>query len=297
LPAGPDTVISYLNDRAINTWSGPSGRLRQIKQKAPLKLPSLLRRLWAIKYQHKQAGYFLDTSCTQIEDTLISLKRSNRARKQQKDPLLLEDIRQMAEWLQGILKKDHKTKAQELLAIRDRALLLVGFTSAMRRSELTALTMEDLKFVEEGIEVSLTHSKTGARDLVIPYGSNPLTCPVRALKAWLKVSGIEQEAIFRPIDKHGHIRNRPLTGAAVALIIKRNGYIKQKMTEAQDKQASLPNYSGHSLRAGFCTTAAIREVPLDLIAAQAGHRDIRTTTGYIRRANKWKDNAAIKIGL
>lgn len=286
LPAYAQIVAAYLSDRATNNWVGPSGRLKRMVNKAPLKLSTLLHRLWAIKYKHKEYGYPFDTSCKEIENIVNGLRRSNTEKEKQKDPLLLADIRYMIEQL-----------SNTITGIRDKALLLIGFVSAMRRSEIAALSMQNLKFVEQGIEVYLNWSKTGARELVIPYGSNPITCPVRALKTWLTTAGIIDGAVFRSINRHGHINDQALTGAAIALIVKRNPYVKSKIAVAVEKGEYAPSYAGHSLRAGFCTTAAIQGVPEHLIMAQAGHKKSDTTKKYIRIANKWTDNAAIKIGL
>lgn len=286
LPAMPQVVAAYLSDRATNSWIGPSGRLKKMVNKQPLKLPTLLHRLWGIKYKHKECGYLFDTSSKEIENVVNGLRRSNTGKENQKAPLLLADIRYMVEQL-----------PDTIMGLRDKALLLIGFVSAMRRSELAALAMQNLRFVEEGIEVYLNWSKTGARDLVIPYGSNPITCPVRTLKTWLTKANIVDGAVFRSINKHGHINDQPLTGAAIALIVKRNPHVKNKIAISVEKGEYTPSYAGHSLRAGFCTTAAIQGVPEHLIMAQAGHKKSDTTKKYIRIANKWTDNAAIKIGL
>jgi integrase len=286
LPASPQVVAAYLSDRAMNSWNGPSGRLRKLTEKAPLKLPTLLHRLWGIKYKHKECGYHFDTGCREIENVVSSLRRQNTAKEERKDPLLLSDIRGMVENLPNTLT-----------GIRDKSLLLVGFVSAMRRSEIAALKMSNLKFVEEGIELHLNWSKTGERDIPIPYGSNPMTCPVRALRVWLKEANITEGAIFRAINKHGQISDKPLTGATIALIVKRNVFVKDKITRAEEKGEHAPNYAGHSLRAGFCTHAAMAGVPEHLIMAQAGHKKSDTTKKYIRIANKWIDNAAIRLGL
>jgi site-specific recombinase XerD len=286
LPANPQVVAAYLSDRAMNSWIGPSGRLRKMTEKSPLKLPTLLHRLWGIKHKHKECGYQFDIGCKEIENIVSSLRRQNTAKEDRKDPLLLSDIRGMIEILPNTLT-----------GIRDKALLLVGFVSAMRRSEIADLKMKNLKFVEEGIELHLNWSKTGERNIPIPYGSNPLTCPVRALKVWLKEANITEGPIFRSINKHGQISDNPLTGASIAFIVKRNSYVQDKISVAAEKGEHTPSYAGHSLRAGFCTTAAMQGVPEHLIMAQAGHKKSDTTKKYIRIANKWKDNAAIKIGL
>lgn len=185
LPANPSTVASYLSERATKKWVGPSGRLKKPILKDPLKLPTLLHRVWGIKFKHKENGFFFDTSCKEIEYILSSLRRSNTAKEVRQDPLLLSDIRGMVENLPNTL-----------IGIRDRALLLIGFVSAMRRSEIASLKMSDVKFVEEGIEIGLNWSKTGKREIQVPYGSKPLTCPVRSLKAWIMHLVFQKERSF-----------------------------------------------------------------------------------------------------
>lgn len=183
------------------------------------------------------------------------------------------------------------------IATRDRALLLLGFVNAMRRSEIASLSMSDIKVVDEGIEVHIMQSKTGERELVIPFGSNPLTCPIRALKAWIKEACITEGPIFRSINRHGHISKNPLTGHSIALIIQNNPYIKAKTDEAIKKGEVVPSFADHSLRAGFVTRAIKKGVPEDLIMSQTGHKKRDTLDKYIRRTNKWQENAAMKIGL
>lgn len=286
LPAEFRVVAAYLSDRAMNKWVGPSGRFRILKEKQPLKLPTLLHRVWAIKFKHKQNGFLFDATCKEIEDVLNGLRRANIAKEEQKDPLLLKDIKGMIESLPDTIS-----------GIRDKSILLVGFTTAMRRSEITSLKMQDLKFVEEGIEVNISWSKTGRRNPLIPYGSNPMTCPVRSLKLWLARANISEGPVFRSINRHGQISNNPLTGAAIALIVKRNDYVKAKIETSIENGEYIPSFAGHSLRAGFCTHAAIVGVPEHLIMAQAGHKKSDTTKKYIRIANMWQDCAAIKLGL
>lgn len=297
LPAHPHTVAVYLADRAANHWVGPSGRLRKPTTKEPLKLPTLLHRVFGIRAKHVESGFPFDTTSREISEILDGLRRSNTAKEERKSPLLLDDIRKMSERFQIAIDNRGGKPVEARLAIRDRALLLVGFVSAMRRAEIAALAMQDIKFVENGVEIHIMQSKTGERELVIPYGSNPLTCPVRALKAWLNEASITEGPIFRSINRHGHISERALTGYSIALIIQENDHVKFRAEEALARGECAPSFGGHSLRAGFVTTAIKAGVPEDLIMAQTGHKKRDTLNKYIRRANKWQDNAAIKIGL
>lgn len=180
---------------------------------------------------------------------------------------------------------------QLLSELRDRSLLLIGFAGAFRRSELVGLNREDIKIIKEGIVVNLKKSKTdqagSGREIAIPYGSIPITCPVRALQGWIQSAGIEAGPIFRPINKHGQIIPKALTSHSVALIIKRNQHIASR----------AQHFSGHSLRAGFATAAAIAGVPEHIIMRQTGHKKSDTIKRYIRLGNMWKENAASKVGL
>jgi integrase len=142
------------------------------------------------------------------------IRRAHGTAQTQKAPLLVPDLRRITSYL-----------SDRSIGIRDRALLLVGFAGAFRRSELVALNCADIEFSADGMVVTLRRSKTdqecAGRKVGLPYGSNPETCPVRALRTWLETSGITEGALFRWIDRHGKMHDR-LSGAAVALVVKRH---------------------------------------------------------------------------
>ncbi len=133
-----------------------------------------------------------------------------------------------------------------LIGRRDACLLLLGFASALRRSELVALNVEDLSETDEGLVVTVRRSKTDqegeGREIGVPYGSNPSTCPVRATRAWLEASGIESGPVFRSVDRHGTVGTTALSGKAVALIVKRT-------VEAAGLDPA--RFAAHSLRSGY----------------------------------------------
>ena len=297
LPASPQVVAAYIADRAVNSWQGPSGKLRKMTAKPPLKLPTLLHRVFGIRFKHTENGFNFDTGAKEISEILDGLRRGNTCKENRKDPLVLDDIRKISEGCQPAIDDRQNNHVAARTAIRDRALLVLGFVSAMRRSEIASLNMRDIRFVENGIEVHIMQSKTGERELVIPYGSNPFTCPVRSLKAWLQEADIEEGYIFRSINRHGHISSSPLTPHSIALIIQGNEYVRKKTEEAKEKGEHVPSFGGHSLRAGFVTTAIVKGVPEDLIMSQTGHKKRDTLDKYIRRTNKWQENAATRIGL
>ena len=149
--------------------------------------------------------------------------------------------------------------------MRDRALLLVGFAGAFRRSELVSLDVADVMFASDGLVVQLRRSKTDqegeGRKVGLPFGSNPLTCPVRSLRAWLGVAAIARGPIFRAVDRHGNVADAWLTDQSVALVVKRCA-----------KAAGLDweRYAGHSLRSGLATAAAMADVSERAIMAHTG---------------------------
>jgi len=263
MPAQTSTVAAYLADIATNK-----------------KVSTVERRLVSIRQAHNMAGYPLDKRDSFITETLKGIKNAHGAPQEAKAPILTEDLRAMV-----------KSLGSDLKGIRDKALLLVGFTGAFRRSEIVALCVEDLCFKKEGIEILLRRSKTDqtgkGATIPIPYGSNPETCPVRAVKDWLERSKIIAGPLFRAINKHGQISIDGMCSASVALIIKRNDHIKSKEG----------NYSGHSLRAGFCTQAAANGVSDTQGMRHSRHKKFDTWRKYVRLASVWQDSAAIKLGL
>ncbi len=173
-----------------------------------------------------------------------------------------------------------------LIGFRDRALILLGFAGAFRRSELVSLKVEDLKLVRDGFIVKIRRSKTDqsgeGREIAIPYGANPSTCPVRALQDWVSIGSLQTGFIFVPINRHGQKAERALTSHAVAVIIQK--YILNKDIVSE--------FSGHSLRAGFATTAAMAAVQEYAIMKQTGHRRSDTLKKYIRARDLWRDTPA-----
>jgi len=170
--------------------------------------------------------------------------------------------------------------------VRDRALLLVGFAAALRRAEIVALDRSDFEFVNEGLKIHLRRSKTDqegvGRTVAVPHGRTE-ACPVRAVRHWLELAGIDGGAVFRRVTKAGVVCEARLTAQSVNLIVK--GYVKG-IGLRPDK------YSGHSLRAGLVTSAAQAGVAAHRIMAQTGHQSAEMLGRYIRDANLFVNNAA-----
>ncbi len=281
MPADACTVACYLADRAAHEFVDPKGKLQ-----LPLKTSTLARRLTAISQAHQLAGLKFERSHFSIQETWKGIKNTHGTLQIGKEPLLIEDLREM---IQAIALE--KTGLPSLSGLRNRALLLLGFAGAFRRSELVNLRIENLKLVRNGYVISLQRSKTDqegkGREIAIPYGSHPDTCPVRALQDWINLAKLESGFLFRAINRHGQLAAKPLTGQVVSLIIKQN----------LPKQELSAKFAGHSLRAGFATTAALAGVQEYAIMKQTGHKRSDTLKKYIRARDLWKDNPAANIGL
>ncbi len=263
LPAAPATVAAYISA------SADLGRL---------KAGSIQRRVSAIAAMHTVSGYDSPTLSAEARLTLAGVRRTLGTAQQGKAPVLTADVAAMLAHAPA-----------KLLGIRDRALLLIGFAGAFRRSELVALNFEDIEVREDGLKVSIRRSKTdqdGAGQIIgIAYGSK--LCPVRALKEWLTAASIMSGPIFRQVDRHGRILGR-MSPEAVAIVVKRY---------AAAAGLDPAKYAGHSLRAGFVTQAAMNGVPEIAIMKQTRHKSSDMLRKYIRDASLFRENASARVGL
>jgi integrase len=171
----------------------------------------------------------------------------------------------------------------DIKGLRDRALLLIGFAGAFRRSELVALNRQDLDESELGVKVTIRHSKTdqegAGQTIAIVRGS--VACPVMALKAWLTAADITSGPIFRSVKKGGAVAGR-LPAQSVADIVK---------TYAERVGLDPALFAGHSMRAGFLTSAAKRGASIFKMMDQSRHRSVETLRGYVRDAEIFKEHA------
>lgn len=170
---------------------------------------------------------------------------------------------------------------------RDRALLLVGFSIAARRSELAGLLVSDIVDGDGGVTVSIRVSKQGGRTVAVPYGRDPATCPVRAWHAWLDATGLTDGPAFRTVHASGRVGDR-ISSESVGKVITQAG-----------ERAGLPyKLTGHSLRHGLATEARRAGHDVKAIAAQGGWvPNSETLFGYMQIVDKWTDNAVQGIGL
>ena len=259
MPAHPNTLALYAAELA------QAGRKPSTIEKA----------VSAVVSAHGAAGH-ISPRTEAVAATLSGIRRTHGTAPREAAPVLSGHLRSMLANLPATL-----------LGKRDAALLLVGFVGALRRSELVGLSMRDVVFTPEGLEVTLRRSKTDqegrSRLVALPFSGFPALCPVRVLKAWLEAANIEAGPLFRSVTRHGHIEATALTGRSLSRIVKRAG-------AAAGLEGS--DFSGHSLRAGFVTQAKLKRKDEASIMRQTDHRSLAMVRKYDRRADLWRDNAA-----
>jgi site-specific recombinase XerD len=264
LPALPETVAFYLADRSQTH-----------------KTSTLERRLAAIAEAHRAANLEPPNKAAQVRLVWHGIRREKGTAQSHKKPALTKLIREMLARL-----------PDSLLGVRDRALLLLGFAGAMRRSELVGLDVTDVAIADEGLVVVIRKSKTdqvgAGRRIGIPFGEHPETCPVRALRTWLDESAVDSGPLFRSVNRHGHVRETRLSDRAVADVV-------QRSIAAAGKNPR--GFAAHSLRAGLITQAAMAGVGERAIQDQSGHKSLTVMRRYIRDGSLFRENAAAKVGL
>lgn len=258
MPANPKTVSLFITDISKNS-----------------KLSTIKRKLAAIKVTHKLAGHYIDLKNPIISENLNSIKKQLGTFQISKKPILLNDLKKIINCIND--EKDNKKR------LRDKALILIGFSGAFRRSELVSIEIEDLDFVDEGLKIFIKKSKTDQTGegmiKAIPYFENKIYCPVLNLKKWLDFLSqkkIHYKKIFEMSDKN------------VALIVKK--YV-------QLAGLNSTKYAGHSLRSGFATSTAENGAEERQIMAMTGHKSNQMVRRYIQESNLFKNNALNKINL
>ena len=249
------------------------------------KISTLRRRLVSIGVVHKLKGHYLDTKHPVIIENLMGIKRVKGSKQVGKKPILINHLKE-------IINVINEQKIGEIVKLRNKTLILVGFGGGFRRTELISIDYEDLEFVNEGVKIALKRSKTdqfGEGMLKgLPYFSTETYCPVTNLKNWLKISKIKTGPIFRRFAKGSALTEHRLTDQSVVLIIKEC----LKLAGIENN-----NFSGHSLRSGFATVAAEAGADERSIMAMTGHKTTQMVRRYIREANIFKNNALNKVKI
>ena len=269
LPSEPKIVSLYL------TYLSTKGA----------KMSTLKRRLVSIGVIHKIKGHYLDTKHPAIIENILGIKRRKGSIQKSKKPILIK-------YLKEIINVIDQLDKEEIKKFRDRSIILIGFSGGFRRNEIVSLDYDDLDFVPEGLKINLRKSKTDqfgeGFTKALPYFDNSQYCPVVSLKKWIAISKITSGALFRRFSKGSKLSKNRLTDQTVALLIKE--YLQ--LTGIDSK-----NYSGHSLRSGFATSAAESGVEERSIMAMTGHKSTEMVRRYIKEANLFKNNALNKIKI
>ena len=269
LPTDPKIISLYITHLSTNN----------------IKMSTLKRRLVSIGVIHKLKGHYLDTKHPAIIENIMGIKRRKGSVQKGKKPILINDLK-------AIINAIHHNVVEDIKKLRDKSIILIGFSGGFRRNEITSLDYDDLNFVSEGLKIAIKRSKTdqfGEGSIkAIPYFENSNYCPVSTLKKWLKLTNISSGAIFRRFVKGSKLSQYRLTDQSVALIIKK--YLDLAGINSL-------NFSGHSLRSGFATTAAEFGADERSIMAMTGHKSTEMVRRYIKEANLFKNNALNKIKL
>ena len=249
------------------------------------KMSTLRRRLVSIGVIHKLKGHYLDTKHPSIIENIMGIKRRKGSIQKSKKPLLINNLKK-------IINAIDNGKKDNIKKLRDRTIILIGFSGGFRRNEIVSLDCDDLDFVPEGLKINIKRSKTdqfGEGSVkALPYFNKSQYCPVVSLKKWMDLTSITSGPVFRRFIKGSKLSENRLTNQTVALLIKE--YLNLAGIDST-------NYSGHSLRSGFATSAAESGAEERSIMNMTGHKSTEMVRRYIKEANLFKNNPLSKIKI
>lgn len=256
LPANAGTICLYLSELAETH-----------------KYSTLRRRLSSINEAHRFKKYLPPSKQIEVQALMEGIKREIGSQQEPKKALMLQVLPNLIE----------KVDTSTLIGLRDKAILLLGFALASRRSELVSINIEDLQLNDFGMDVSIRETKTKNDNLIkgVVFTYNEF-CPVNATKGWIKAGMIESGALFRSIDRHGNVKDR-LSDKSIALIVKK--YIGELGLDSND-------FAAHSLRSGLSTSAAMMGMTDIAIMKQTGHKTREMVDRYVQAGLRYKNNAS-----
>jgi integrase len=241
---------------------------------------SLYRRMMGLSKLIDAQGLPNPIQHEEVKKLLAGIKRVNGKPARKVEPLMINTLIQLVDFIDS---NEHSIP----VAVRDKALILLAFGGALRRSELVSINHEDLLFSGQGVRLTLYHTKTDTQQvgqtIAIPYAKNTRICPVRALREWLSLSEIRQGPVFRPFSKGHKLLPKRLTD---------HGFYKILKMRLASAGFDPRLFAGHSPRRGLITEAAIADVKEHKILAQSRHKSRVMLDEYIKDANLFKDNAA-----
>lgn len=271
LPAEPAAVAGFLSALAEGGWKGKR------------RLATIERRRAAIAHHHRESGHVDPTADPRVARVMTGIRRQLTVAKKRKAPIRLTDLKRMVQSL-----------GEDPRGLRDRALLLLGFATGCRRSELVALTVEDVRSHRDGLIIEVRRSKTDQVGLglikLVRMGKDPATCPARALQRWISRAAVAEGAIFREVRNDLTIADHAMSERAVARAVQR---------AALAAGLNPAHFAGHSLRAGYVTEADARGAKTTDIMAQTGHRSVEMIAVYTRYNvdERMQTSTALDLGL
>ena len=261
-PASPETIVLYVTDRADE-----------------LRPQTIKKHLAAISQIHKMDGQPSPVQTEPVRLVMQGLRRIKGTASTPKKALRVEHIRKMI----ASMPDTH-------VGIRNKAIILMGFVAGMRRSEVVGLDVSDIASEPEGVVVTIRRSKRDqegrGRQVAVPRGRHEVTCPVRALRAWLDLCVVTDGPLFMRLDPAG--RGQRLAGRGVAHIVQRS---------AAKAGLDPSMFSGHSLRRGFCSEAARAGAAERDIARTTGHSSMQVLRGYVEAGTIFESCAANVLDL
>tara|TARA_B100001057_G_C22863325_1_gene955503 strand:+ start:232 stop:1188 length:957 start_codon:yes stop_codon:yes gene_type:complete len=250
-----------------------------------IKMSTIKRRLVSIGVIHRLKGHYIDTKHPSIIENIMGIKRRKGVTQKGKKPLLINTLKK-------VINVIDDQKHDEIKILRDKTIILIGFAGGFRRNEIVSLDFEDLDFVKEGIKINLKKSKNDqfgeGFTKALPYFDNSKYCPVISIEKWIKKSNINTGPLFRRFTKGSNLSVNRLSDQTIALLVKT--YLDLAGINSKD-------YSGHSLRSGFATSAAESGAEERSIMAMTGHKSTEMVRRYIKEANLFKNNALNKIKI
>lgn len=266
LPADPRAVAAFITDLELHG----------------AKVATINRKLTSISVRHREAGYDSPRKSILVEKALKGIRRNIGTAQVKKTPTRTDDLRALVATLD----------TSRLIGLRDRALLVVGFAGAFRRSELVAFDVAHFEERGRWLHALVVKSKTDqeakGQKVVLSTGEDAVTCPLRALRDWRSAAGIDEGPVFRPVTKGGVVQPTRLSAKAVARVVKRT-------VEAAGMNPA--DYAGHSLRSGFITSAAEADQKERHIMRHSRHQSVRTVRGYMDEHELTVDNPSAAVGL
>ncbi len=264
LPTTPETIVNYINDLADDA-----------------KANTVSRRVTAISENHIAAGYGRNNPAKEgiVRIALSAIRREKGTFQHGKAPILMETLYLLSDCF-----------GDDIVSLRDKALIFLGFAGAFRRSELVRIRMNEITFAPEGMTIFIPHAKGDqlghGSTIAIPYAPDEEICAVRAVEQWILTAQIQQGPLFRGFKRNKDLREEQLSDKSVALIVKKYA----RMAGLNESQ-----FAGHSLRRGFATSAAQHDVDALTIMRQTRHKSEKMVHRYIEQGNIFKDNALARM--